>query len=137
MSNSFQDRMTISSLARNGRVPTSTLRYYEREKLLVPSDRSPSGYRLYGPRDLERLKLIRFAVSSGLTIDDIKKLLKKRPLENDRDFCGSTQSTLARRLSALNEKISELTRLRDDLQKSLDDCGQSESDVCKNICEKA
>ncbi len=38
---------TIGELAEAADVPTSTVRYYEREGILKPRRRSPSNYRLY------------------------------------------------------------------------------------------
>ena len=53
--------MTIGQLAKAIDVPTSTVRFYEREGLRKPSARSASNYRLYTKWDLERLRFIRAA----------------------------------------------------------------------------
>lgn len=68
-------RMQIGELAERVGVPTSTLRYYEREGLLEPSGRSEAGYRLYSEDDLERALLIRRAQRAGLALADIRALL--------------------------------------------------------------
>ena len=53
--------LTIGEFADAAGVPTSTIRYYERARLLKPSSRSASNYRLYSADDLERLRFIRAA----------------------------------------------------------------------------
>jgi len=47
--------MRIGELARRAGVEVQTVRYYEREGLLGAAARTLSGYRTYGPQDLERL----------------------------------------------------------------------------------
>ena len=48
---------TIGELAKAADVPSSTLRYYERIRLLTAEGRSPGNYRLYGQESLERVRL--------------------------------------------------------------------------------
>jgi MerR family regulatory protein len=58
--------MQSSELARLTGVSTDTLRYYERNKLLAPAQRSSSGYRLFPPEALVRVQMIRGALSVPL-----------------------------------------------------------------------
>ena len=62
---------TIGELAKAARVPTSTVRYYEREGILRPAGRSSSNYRLYAKEDIERLRFIRGAQATGFTLRDV------------------------------------------------------------------
>jgi DNA-binding transcriptional MerR regulator len=67
--------LTIGALARRANVSTSMLRFYEREGLLTPGQRTASGYRLY-PADAEQtLLFIRRAQRLGFSLADIKLLL--------------------------------------------------------------
>jgi hypothetical protein len=50
----MRDGSTIGDLARRCGVSRDALRFYERERLLVPPRRSASGYRLYGLSVLRR-----------------------------------------------------------------------------------
>src|SRR5215472_16787460 len=52
-----------------GRVPAKTIRFWEDQRLLPPPDRTPAGYRDYGPGVLERLAFIRHAQAAGLTLE--------------------------------------------------------------------
>jgi DNA-binding transcriptional MerR regulator len=65
----------ISELARQFGLSRSTLLYYDRIGLLSPSERSDSGYRLYGPADRERLAAICGYRRAGLGMEDIRRLL--------------------------------------------------------------
>ncbi len=50
--------MRIGELAKTAGVTPDTIRYYERERLLPAPERTPSGYRDYGPELLDDLQFI-------------------------------------------------------------------------------
>lgn len=66
---------SISQLAGLFGLSRSALLYYDRIGLLIPSDRSEAGYRLYTQRDHDRLNQICAFRNTGLALADIKKLL--------------------------------------------------------------
>ncbi|MCC9307494.1 MerR family transcriptional regulator [Kitasatospora sp. RB6PN24] len=51
--------LTIGELARLTGLTVKTIRYWSDEGLVPPADRTPAGYRLYGPDALLRLGLVR------------------------------------------------------------------------------
>jgi DNA-binding transcriptional MerR regulator len=59
-------QLTVSDLARQAGVSPHTVRYYDRVGLLPTPGRSASGYRLYSPHLVERLRFIRGAKHLGL-----------------------------------------------------------------------
>ena len=67
--------LTIGQLAAAAGVPTSTVRFYERGKLLTPDARTGGNYRAYSNASLERLKFIRAAQASGFNLSDIREML--------------------------------------------------------------
>lgn len=67
--------MRIGELARQAGVDVQTVRYYEREGLLEAPSRTPSGYRAYGPEQLERLNFVRHCRSLDMPLADIKRLI--------------------------------------------------------------
>ncbi len=107
--------LTIGELARATDVATSTVRYYEREGLLRPSGRSASNYRLYSRADLERLRFIRAAQSTGFRLEDITELL--RPAA-----CGRVQKLIESRLETVAERMKELRHVQKVLRSSLEEC---------------
>ena len=54
-------QLTVSRLAEEAGTSSDTVRYYERIGLLPETERSASGYRLYGPEAVERLRFIKRA----------------------------------------------------------------------------
>ncbi len=91
---------SIGRLARRVGLSRSTLLYYDRIGLLSPSARSRAGYRIYGPRDAERLADICRYREVGLTLAEIQRLLD----------APSTQASalLEARLDRLNEEMQRL-----------------------------
>ncbi len=68
--------MTIGKLAKQASVGIDTVRFYEREGLLPEAQRTDSGYRLYSPDDVDRLRFIRRAKNLGFSLDEITELLE-------------------------------------------------------------
>ena len=70
--------MRIGQLAERFGVNTKTIRYYESIGLLPSPVRRPSGYRVYGESDAERLAFVRTAQRFGLHLDQIGEILGLR-----------------------------------------------------------
>ena len=93
---------SIGKIARRFGLSRSTLLYYDRLKLLSPTGRSASGYRLYDGRDAKRLEAICQYRSVGLTLKQVRELLE------------GTKSRSAEVLAAhLDHLNAEIGRLRD------------------------
>jgi len=93
--------LTVSALARRCGVSRTAVLYYESAGLLKAARRTASNYRVYGERELERLRLIRVYRDSGLSLADIKVLL---------DRSGTQAAAVLRR--RLVEIDAEIDRLR-------------------------
>jgi len=65
----------IGQLAGETGLTVRTLRHYDEIGLLTPSERSDSGYRLYGPEDIARLQQIVSLKELGFSLEKIKVLL--------------------------------------------------------------
>ena len=117
--------LSIARLASAGGVGVETIRYYQRRGLLETPARG-DGIRRYGSEDIRRLKFVRQAQAAGFTLDEIKELLD---LDSSED--RSRAHELARaRVKALDERIAELKRARDALQRLASECGGSGSGPC-------
>ncbi len=120
-------QITIGELASAAGVPISTIRYYERAKLLRPSARSTSNYRLYSQADLERLRFIRAAQATGFTLDGVTKLL--RPA-----LCRSVQQLIEERLVEVSMRMKDLRHVQKVLRTALEECRVHEkSGRCKVV----
>lgn len=69
--------LSISQLAKRAGIARSSLMYYERIGLLLPTTRTDNGYRWYGPQEVARLDNIMAYRSYGIAIEDISKLLNR------------------------------------------------------------
>ena len=113
--------MTIGKVARAAGVATATLRYYEQENILMPAARNRAGYRLYDGGAVERLEFIRAAQTVGFTLGDIRALLEL----NEDSPCKEVQALIERRLTEVDEKLADLTRVRSTLADALQRCRKS------------
>lgn len=120
---------SIGQLAQAAGVPTSTLRYYEREGLLSPASRSRTGYRVYDEESLERLKAIRLAQRAGLSLADVKEL---SDLQGKRGFYEAMKLRLAVRLGEVDARIGRLQELRQRIGEALHCCDTQAS--CPREC---
>ncbi len=67
--------MVIGEAAKASGVSAKMVRYYESIGLVPAAVRTESGYRTYGPREVETLRFIRRARDLGLSMDRIKLLV--------------------------------------------------------------
>ena len=88
-------------LAERAGVTTRTLRWYDKLGLLRPSRIAESGYRFYGPAEVDRLQQILFYRALGVELSRIKEIL------DDPSFD---------RLQALRSHLSELQRKEREIQ---------------------
>lgn len=114
------DTMTIGQLARSANVSVETVRYYERRRLLPEPPRSPSGYRKYAGDALRRLRFIRRAQDVGFTLAEIEELLALRT--GTASQCREAESTAARAIERVDERMAELSRMKTALASLLDSC---------------
>jgi DNA-binding transcriptional MerR regulator len=112
------DGLTVSGLAHQAGISPHTVRYYERRRLLPVPVRNDGGYRVYKPALVDRLRFIRGAKRVGLRLDDIAELLEV--MDRGQCPCGHTDSLLRRRLAEINDEITELAGVRDELTRLLD-----------------
>jgi DNA-binding transcriptional MerR regulator len=70
--------MRSGQLARLIRVSPDTVRHYERLGLLSAPPRTSNGYRDYPPQAVERVRLIRRALSAGFSLPELKTILRIR-----------------------------------------------------------
>lgn len=111
----------IGQLAKRCAVSSDTLRFYEKNGLLVPSGRSEKGYRLYSEDDLSRIRFILRAKAIGLSLDEIRELLDIR-LEACQHSCAEVKAITQAKLDEVDKKMAELRRIRTALKKINDAC---------------
>ena len=66
---------SIQQLSRLSGVTTRALRWYDKIGLLKPTGRTESGYRLYGPAEVDRLQDILYYRALGVELAQVKRIL--------------------------------------------------------------
>ena len=112
--------MKIGELAQKAEVNIDTVRYYERQGLLPEPQRLRSGYRQYEVSDVSRLRFVRRAKALGFTLQEIRDLLELSS-HRERDMAGM-KSAAMEKLVDVEEKLTELTRIRDGLKVLVASC---------------
>ena len=110
--------MRIGKLAKAVGVSPDTLRYYEREGLLPPADRTASGYRDYGPEALSDMRFIKKAQALGLRLSEIREVLEIS--SGGLAPCEHVRSSVSRRLVEVEQRLKELRALRSTLRETLE-----------------
>ncbi|MDG1459272.1 MAG: MerR family DNA-binding transcriptional regulator [Pseudoprimorskyibacter sp.] len=118
-------RLTFKEMCSRFDVTPRTLRYYEYIELLCPEREGRS--RFYAPRDVARMKLILRGRKFGFQLEDIRQWLLIYENEGTVAQMQTWVEAADRQLVELGEQrmqleeaISELQSLRDDVAKTLD-----------------
>jgi Cu(I)-responsive transcriptional regulator len=123
--------MKIGELSRATGTNIETIRYYERIGLLPEPDRTAANYRSYGDAHRARLAFVRHSRDLGFTIEEIRSLLD---LSDDpaRD-CSEADRIATAHLEQVEEKIAQLTLLRDELTRIVGRCRGGIAADCRVI----
>lgn len=116
--------LTIGKLAALAKTSTDTLRYYEREGLIEPADRTESGYRLYNEDSTRRLRFIRRAQHCGFTLAEIRDLLTL----HKASCCGDVRRHATEKKLQLERKMKTMKSMA----KALDQLIARPADVAVN-----
>lgn len=117
----------IGELAKRCGVTTDTLRFYEKNQLINPAGRSESGYRLYSDENQKQVSFILKAKDLGLSLEEIKELLEIK-LEATEHSCAEVKAITSAKLALIDQKITELSRIRSALKKINDACCGHDND---------
>jgi len=115
--------MRIGELAKCANVNVQTVRYYEREGLLPPPNRGTNGYREYGNRDVERIRVIRSSRDLGFSVDEVREILQLHRILASRESGrvpkraaqGKMLEAAGRQLSLIEQKLRMLHNMKQDL----------------------
>lgn len=105
--------MKIGELAKSTGCSIQTIRYYEKEGLILAKSRSEGNFRLYDKTALEKLLFIKHCRSLDLTLKEIKQLIQ---LQNSPESdCKGVSDMIDSHLDLLESRIKELKKLHNDL----------------------
>lgn len=102
--------MTIKEVEQRTGLGRSNIRFYEKEKLIVPAKNSSNGYKDYSQEDVEIIKKIAYLRTLGVSIDDIRLVISHEIALREVIKCQSVK---------LDEQITELQNSKKMCEKML------------------
>lgn len=124
--------MWIGELAERAGTTAKTLRFYEEQGLLPPTERTPSGYRDYAPETVARIDFIHRGQGAGLTLAQIRQILDIRdgghaPCEHVRDLLDVRLAEIEQQIA---QQIAQLSVLRDTIADLSQDAAHPDPETC-------
>jgi MerR family gold-responsive transcriptional activator of gol and ges genes len=102
--------MNIGEAAAASGVSAKMIRHYEETGLIPPAGRTGSGYRTYGPKEVQVLRFVRRARDLGFPMEKVADLLA---LWRDRDRASADVKRLAEdQIAALEARIREMEAMK-------------------------
>ena len=106
-------KFTTGEIAKLCGVTVRTVQYYDTRGILVPSELTEGGRRLYSEDDVKRLKIICFLRDLGLSIDSIGQLLsEKDPGSVISLLLDQQEAVLKTEISEREKKLEKLSVLK-------------------------
>jgi len=112
--------MRIGQVAERAGVTVETIRFYESQALISEPPRSQGGYRLYTADAVKRVRFIQRAKELGFSLNDIQSLLKLR--NEPGTTCAVIRVQTVKKIAEVEDKIRDLTRIRNALSNLADRC---------------
>ena len=110
-------KYTTGELAKLCGVTVRTVQYYDTRGILIPSDLSEGGRRLYSDDDLKRMKVICFLRELDLPIDAISQILnEEHPEKVILLLIEQQEVALSEEISEKQGKLEKLRELKNGLK---------------------
>jgi MerR family gold-responsive transcriptional activator of gol and ges genes len=120
--------MNIGEASQASGVSAKMIRYYEETGLIPAAGRSRSGYRIYGPKEVQTLRFIRRARDLGFPMEKVADLLA---LWQDRSRASADVKHLAEaQVAALEARIVEMQAMQATLRHLVHACAGDERPDC-------
>ena len=123
--------MRIGELAKATGTKAETIRYYEREGILPPADRTDSNYRDYSQDHLAALTFVRRARALGFSMAQVRELLALS--DHDEKPCENVDNLVKDQLLEVERKISDLSALREELMQLSRSCQSDRIGDCRIV----
>ena len=120
--------LKIGELAKLSGCQVVTIRYYEKEDLLPPPERTDSNYRLYDENDVERLHFIRRCRLHGMTLAEIRDLLAFK--DHPTVSCAWINDLIDKHIADVEKQIASLQHLKTHLEALRRTCAGDHTQGC-------
>lgn len=110
-------KYTTGEVAKLCGVSVRTVQYYDNRNLLVPSELTEGGRRLYSEEDLKMMKIICFLREAGLPINSINALLEdENPESVISVLLGQQEQTLKEEIEERQKQLDMLDTIRKEMK---------------------
>ena len=110
-------KYTTGEIAKLCGVSVRTVQYYDSRNILIPSELSEGGRRLYSEEDLKRLRIICFLRDVGLSINSIAELFEEEKPESIISILLEQQEEVLRaELAECKEKLDKIEGIKNELK---------------------
>lgn len=123
--------MNIGDAAKASGVSAKMIRHYESVGLFPEAQRTESGYRQYGEKDLSTLRFIRQSRDLGFSIEQIRELLGL--WQNRRRPSRQVKALALAHIQELEQKLQELQAMKATLEHLVHCCHGDERPDCPII----
>jgi len=121
--------LTIGTIAKRSGVSVETIRFYQREGLIVEPPKPVTGFRTYPTETIGRLTFIQRSKGLGFTLAEIKTLLQLRASD-----CTATRTLTQQKLDLIRSKIADLQTMELALEQLVTQCeSRQPTDNCPII----
>ncbi|MCZ2721934.1 Zn(2+)-responsive transcriptional regulator [Marinomonas sp. 15G1-11] len=126
--------MKIGDLEKQSGISAYTLRYYEKEGLLMPSKRGENNYRHYSQDDLITAKFIKRSKACGFSLSETASLLAIKT-DKSQHVCAEAKSITHSKIQEIEEQIQRLQHMQETLIQLEKYCcgGQESAEFCSII----
>lgn len=124
----FMD-LSIGKLSKQVGCKVPTIRYYEQIGLLAKPLRTNGNQRRYAKSHIQQLEFIRHARELGFSIDSIRQLMAMNDDGSGREHFAD--DVARKHLEDIEQKIAQLSLLRDEMKEMLVACESGANHRCK------
>ena len=108
--------MTIGKLANAVGISVETIRFYQRQGLVIQPEKPLSGFRQYHFDTIKQLKFIINAKALGFTLNEI------RSLDYLSSGCDLFHDLASKKLESIQSEISNLQRIENEIKNIVASC---------------
>ena len=123
-------KYTTGEIAKLCDVTVRTVQYYDSRNLLIPSELTEGGRRLYSEEDVQRLKTICFLRDLGMSINAISELLKEdHPEKVIKLLLQQQEEALKKNINEQQRKLNKVEQMKKELKNISDFSVESIGDI--------
>ena len=110
----MQHVFRIGGVADLAGLNSSAIRYYETAGVLPEPSRTESGYRGYSPDDLDLIRFVSRLRALEFPLTEVREIVALR--RDGKAPCAAVRSAISNEVYAIESRIADLNRLKDELQ---------------------